>query len=113
MATLYDLNITKGSQFSIRFTAQNEDGTPINLSGHNLRGYARQNYGGPILVDLNPIKVAGYETSGYIDVNLTSIQTSGVPVTQGVYDVELYSSSTSYVEKLIKGYIEIHPEATY
>ena len=113
MAAEYDLNITRGSQFSVRLIAQNEDGTPLNLSGHGVRGYVRNSYTSPVLLDLNPQKVVGFETSGYIDILLTSIQTSGVPITEAVYDIEVFNSGSSYVEKLIKGYADILPEVTY
>ena len=113
MATLFDLNLSRGSQFSIRLIAHNEDGSAINLSGYELRGQAKQGYSGPLLVDLNPTKVAGFETSGYIDILLSSAQTSGIPVTQGVYDIEIYQTGSSYAEALIKGYIEVHPDVTF
>ena len=44
MATEYDLNITKGSSFSVEVTAQDEDGNTLNLSGYSLRGYAKFRY---------------------------------------------------------------------
>lgn len=114
MATLYDLSITKGSQFSIQLQAQDENGATINLSGYSLRGLVRQNYGGPVLIDLSPTSAtSNLQASGIVNVHLTSLQTSGVPVTEGVYDIEVYISGTSYSDKLIQGYVRIYPEATY
>ncbi len=113
MAAEYDLNISRGSQFSVRLVAQNDDGTPLNLSGHGVRGFARNTYTSPVFLDLSPQKVANYETSGYIDILLTATQTSGLPITEGVYDIEVFSSGSAYVEKLIKGYVDIFPESTY
>lgn len=113
MAAEYDLNITRGSQFSVRLIAQNDDGTPLNLSGHGVRGFVRNTYTSPVLIDLNPQKVAGLEASGYIDILLTAAQTSGVPITEAVYDIEVYATGSAYAEKLIKGYADILPEVTY
>ena len=36
MATSYNLNITQGSEFYVRFQAKDADGDPINLSGYSL-----------------------------------------------------------------------------
>ncbi len=111
MATNYDLNITRGSKFSVRLAAKNEDGTPINLSGYNVRGNVKYTYGSTgTLLDLKPTGVVGYYESGYIDIDLLAGSTTNVPIVQGVYDVEIYSGT--YVDKLIKGYVNILPEVT-
>jgi len=117
MAAIYDFNITQGSQFDIRLTVKDSNGDPLNLSGYNSRGYLKHRYSdtGAIL-DLSPAIVSGsapdYLTtaSGLIDVSLLASQTSALPVVQGVYDIEIYSST--YVDKVIKGVVNVHPEVT-
>ncbi len=111
MATNYNLNITRGSEFSVRLAAKDDLGQVINLSGYSTKGYVKYRYSNTgYLLDLNPTVVAGYEASGYIDIYLSGAQTTGVPIVQGVYDIEI--NSGTYVNKLINGYASFYPEVT-
>jgi len=112
MAAHYDLNITQGSTFAVRVVAQDTSGSIVDLTNWSLRGYAKIKYSdSDLLVDLNPQRVPPY-TNGYIDIHLTAAVTAALPVTEGVYDIELYDSS-GYVDKLVNGYVRIYPETTY
>ena len=112
MAAHYDLNITKGSSFTVRLVAQDTSGTAIDLTNWSVRGYAKIKYSeANLLVDLDPEKVAPF-SSGHIDIQLTAATTSTLPVTEGVYDIEIYDSS-GYVDKVVAGYVRVYPEATY
>ncbi len=115
MASTYDFTFTRGSEFEIRLQLKNEVGTVINLSGYNTRGYPKNRYSdSTALLDLSPSIVSGTNgslySSGYIDIKLVASETSGLPITQGVYDVEIYSGT--YVQKPVKGFININPEVT-
>ncbi len=110
MATNYNLNITRGSNFSIRLVAKDEGGLPINLSGYSARSYVKHHYSSTgNLLDLDPTPTEP-KASGYIDINISGAQTINMPIVQGVYDLEIYSGT--YVDKLIKGYANIFPEVT-
>ena len=110
MATNYNLNITRGSNFSIRLVAKDENGVAIDLNGYSARSYVKHHYSSTgVLLDLNP-EPAEPLASGYIDINISGAQTIGLPIVQGVYDLEIYSGT--YVDKLIKGYANIFPEVT-
>ena len=111
MAAHYDLNITKGNSFHVRLVAANAAGVAFDLTNWNLRGYAKLRYSEQdVLIDLSPTKVSPY-AQGYIDISLPSTFTLTLPVTEGVYDVELYNTD-GYVDKIIKGYVRIYPEVT-
>ena len=112
MAADYDLNITKGSTFVVRLVAQDANGTIVDLTSWSLRGYAKIKYSNvTLLVDLTPTKVAPF-TSGLIDILIPAATTATLPVTEGVYDIEMYDSS-GFVDKLLRGYVRIYPEVTY
>jgi len=112
MATSYNLNITQGSEFYVRFQAKDNDGNPINLSGYSMRGVVKRRYSDTgIIVNLAPSGVTPTGmTGGYFDVKLLASQTSGLPIIRGVYDIE-YSQGT-FADKLVKGDAYIFPEAT-
>ena len=115
MATSYDLNITRGSDFSVRLNVKDASGSAYNLSGYSASGVAKYRYSSmEPLIDLSPVIVSGSNgasyASGMIDINVSGTNTTGVPIVQGVYDVEIYSGS--YHEKVIRGKINILPEVT-
>ena len=51
-------------------------------------------------------------TNGFIDIQLAAATTATLPITEGVYDVEIYDSS-GYVDKVLTGYVRVFPETTY
>tara|TARA_Y100000593_G_scaffold14974_1_gene28964 strand:+ start:18548 stop:18889 length:342 start_codon:yes stop_codon:yes gene_type:complete len=113
MATNYDLNITKGSQFDIALRAKDSAGNGIDLTNYTTSGFVKYRYSDTDhILNLNPVARTGAAgVSGYLDIKLSGIHTTGVPVVQGVYDIEIYSGQ--YHEKLIYGYANILPEVTY
>ena len=111
MAAHYDLNITKGNSFNVRLVAVDPNGTAFDLTGWNLRGYAKLRFSTEdVLIDLSPTKAEPY-AEGFIDISLPPAFTKDLPITEGVFDIEMYDDS-GYVDKLIKGYVRIFPEVT-
>ncbi len=62
-------------------------------------------------MDLHPQKVSP-NSNGYIDIQIPAATTSTLPITEGVYDIEIYDSS-GYVDKVVAGYVRVYPETTY
>jgi|TARA_R100000005_G_scaffold96478_1_gene83721 hypothetical protein len=112
MATSYNLNITQGSEFYVRFQAKDADGDPINLSGYSMSGVVKRRYSDTgIIVSLAPSGVTPTGiTGGFFDVKLLASQTSGLPIIRGVYDIEY--SQDNFADKLVKGDVFIYPETT-
>ena len=132
MATSYDLNITQGSTFNVRLTTKDSNGSALNLSGYGVSGYIRNKYSDTTyLLDMDPTIVSGHSVdhdpndvlktdaihSGLIDVNLSATGTAALPITQAIYDIEVYlnpkNMNTSSVFKILHGKANIHPESTF
>ncbi len=109
---LYNIFVNQGESFDLVATVTGSAGTAVNLTGYSLRGSAKYSYGatGSALIDLNPSITNSI--SGIIAINLTSTQTSNLPVTVAVYDVERYSSGDASVIKVLNGSFTINPEVT-
>ena len=76
-----------------------------------MRGYAKLKYSeSDILIDLQPTKVAPY-AQGLVDISIPATFTKNLPITEGVFDIEMYDDS-GFVDKPIKGYVRIYPEVT-
>lgn len=109
---LYNISVNQGESFDLVATITDSAGSAINLSGYNVRGSAKYSYGatGSALINLNPSITNSI--SGIIAINLTSTQTSSLPITVAVYDVERYSSGDASVIKVLNGSFTINPEVT-
>ena len=117
----YNLDVIQGSTFSAQLFAKNADGTAIDLAGYDVRGVIKYNFGtGTALVDLSPAVNTGQSpplntytaASGVIDVSIPASETSALPVTIGVYDIEMFNLGETEVRKLLDGRVRIHPEVT-
>ncbi len=115
MAAIYDFNITQGDQFDARLTVTDANGT-MDLSGYAARGLFKNKYSDTgALLDLAPSVVSGDAScslcaSGYVDIKLLGSQTKDLPVTQGVFDIEVYKDT--YVKKVAVGNVNVSPEVT-
>ena len=120
MSSSYNFSVTQGSEVNVRLTITN-DGSPVNLSGYNVRGKAKGRYGHTgALIDLNPTIVTGtggtLYPSGYVDIYLSGSQTADLPVVEAVYDLERYTTGTlgeeTSVIKMLAGKFTVNPEVT-
>ena len=110
--TLLDISIYQGSSFNLSLTAVDSTGAMINLSGFSARGQVRYGFGSTgVLLNLNPQVDTGY-VSGLINISLNASQTTGLPITKAVYDIEAYNSG-NYCFKAFAGYANIYPEVTF
>ncbi len=108
MAGNYDISIIQGSSLSLRVVATNSDGSAINLSGYSARGRVKYQYSDVnCLLDLNP-QIDPSFVSGLVNINLDQTQTTGLPVIQGVYDLEVYTSGQAV--KFLWGKANIYPQ---
>ena len=113
----FNLHITQGSNFSIRLTLQDSDGSAIDLTAFTAAGSVRDRYSSPnILLDLSPTIVSGGTpdaiASGLIDVTLSAEQTAVLPITEAVYDIERVAAD-GVASKVLQGKVKIFPEVTY
>jgi len=109
MATNYNLNITRGSEFSVRLVAKDDNGATIDLTNYSTKGVVKNKYSDTtVLLDLAP--TIANASAGYIDITLSGAQTIAMPITQAVYDIEIYNGT--YANKLIHGYVNFYPEVT-
>ena len=113
-AEIVDLNITQGSSFHVRITVSDENSNAVNLTGYEVRGAVKNRYSDPdtdILINLDPVVYDA--TNGLVDVLLTPTQTSTLPITEALYDLEKFPiSGVGEIEKIMKGKFLIHPEIT-
>lgn len=122
MATSYNINTIQGDNLQITLAIKDSYNNPINLSGYDVRGIVKYAYGytgqDQILLNLNPIITSGingsYYSSGLVNINVSSYDTSNIPVGTFVYDLERFPLGypTGNSIKLLRGKFIVEPEVT-
>ncbi len=108
---IYDFSVDKGSDFSVRITGSNDDGTYFNLTNYTTSGFVKYRYSDTThICSLNPVIHPSY-VSGIIDLNIPSSGTAALPATVLVYDLFIYNNTTG--EKVLEGKLNVSPYVTY
>ena len=118
MAGTYDLNINQGMTHKWEVTYNDDNGSPINLTGYQGRGQIRMNVNSPDVLCTLTVTVVT-PLSGRVDVLLPASETEGLSLrgrtaqdrTEAQYDVELENGSGTVI-RLLQGSAFISPEVT-
>lgn len=112
-AGVYDLVIEQGATLNTTFTWKDPSGTPINLTGYSARAMFRPDYRSNTILSLSTsdgtIVITG--ASGIISFNVPASTTSYLSTGNGVWDLELISSS-GIVTRLVGGSYDVSAEVT-
>jgi len=113
MATYYNITGYQGDYLQLTLNVKDSNGSPLNLSGYEVRGQVRTSYGTTgVLLDLNP--TITNVLSGTMAININSYISADIPISDHVYDIERYPSGilTGNSIKLMRGKFSILPEVT-
>ena len=109
MATITNLYIDAGADYSIIVTANQGNGDPLNLTGYTVKSQVRKSYASPTAYDFTASIFAA--TSGKIRLSMTATQTSAIKPGRYLYDVEI-TSANGEKRRVLEGIIIITPEIT-
>lgn len=111
----YDITIEQGATFERTLTWNDQNGSPINLTGYTARMHVRRTHydnGTPLLTlttENGGITLGG--AAGTIALTVSATATSAVTAASGVYDLELVSAG-GRVTRLLEGSVDFTPEVT-
>ena len=109
MATVYNLAVDQGSDFSTTIQLNDDLGGDRNLSGYFVRGQLRRSYGSVSNVAFS--SNISSSITGEVTIALSSAATANLKYGRYVYDVELYTN-TGNVERILEGIVTVYPEVT-
>jgi len=109
MATITNLYIDAGADYSIIVTANQSNGDPLNLAGYTVKSQIRKSYASPTAYDFTATVFSA--NAGKIRLSLTATQTSAIKPGRYLYDVEITSGSGEK-RRVLEGIIIITPEIT-
>ena len=114
MADTYQLEINQGADLEISFILNDENGTPINLTGYTARMQLRTSYNSATVeMELTTAngRIVITPLLGKIALNAPASITTNLIAQQYVYDLEMVSGS-GYVTRVVQGDVIVSPEVT-
>lgn len=109
MATISNLYIDQGSDFSSIISLANQDGSPMNLVDYTVKSQFRKSYQSSTAVDFNATVVDA--TLGKIRLQLPAAASSSVQAGRYLYDVEVATPS-GVKKRVLEGIVVLTPEIT-
>tara|TARA_B100002019_G_C21271703_1_gene602742 strand:- start:2932 stop:3933 length:1002 start_codon:yes stop_codon:yes gene_type:complete len=110
----YNTNIwiTQGDSFCYRFKVF-DDGAAVDLSDYNIRAFLKLKMSDTGQIEtFTTAALSDAGINNIVELTLTAAQTTCLPITEAVYDVEIQHKTTNKVEKVLIGYFNIKPEVT-
>ena len=110
----YNTNIwiTQGDSFCYRFKVF-DDGAAVDLSDYNIRAFLKLKISDTGQIEtFTTAALSDAGINNIVELTLTAAQTTCLPVTEAIYDVEIQHKTTNKVEKVLIGYFNIKPEVT-
>ena len=117
MASTYNISLVQGESLDLTLNLKDSNSVPLDLSGYSVRGTVKRGFGTTgVLLDLAPVIVTGannsFLASGQITISISPAESSSLPVTEAVYDIERYTLNDVVVQKVMFGKIIIDPEVS-
>ena len=116
MATTANLYVDQGTTFSTIVDLENQDGTPLNLTGYTVAGQMRKSYQSSTAVSFTATVFgdlqAGDAVKGQIRLQLAAATTVGMRAGRYIYDVEITNTQSGEKYRVLEGIVILNPEIT-
>jgi len=110
MATVFNLAIDQGTDYSTTIQVNDDTGSARDLTGFFARGQMRRSYASISNVQFTATISAPVE--GEVVISLPNAKTANLRYGRYVYDIELVENASGNVERILEGIVTIYPEVT-
>jgi hypothetical protein len=110
MATIANLTIDQGANFSATINLNNLDATDFSLTGYSVKSQMARSYASATKTDITAS--INNASTGEIILSLTHTQTGALTAGRYVYDVEITQTSSGTKTRVIEGQITVYPQVT-
>jgi|TARA_B110000444_G_C18709782_1_gene533126 hypothetical protein len=110
MATIANLTVDQGADFSATVNLQNLDATFFVLTGYTVKAQMARSYASSTKTTITT--VVNNAATGEIILSLTNTQTTALEQGRYVYDVEITQTSSGTKTRVIEGQITVYPQVT-
>lgn len=109
MATVANIFIDQGADYSNIITVGSTTGAPLNLTGYTTASQIRKSYGSSIAYNFTASIFNA--TEGKVRIQLSSNASRAIPPGRYLYDVEITSPSGTKT-RVVEGIVTVTPEIT-
>lgn len=114
IAGIYNITMDQGAQWTLTVVYDNNNGTPIDLTGYTARMQVRPKFGADNAV-LTLSSVSGgiviTPLTGTLNLTATTAQTADIPGGFYVYDLEI--DNAGIVTRLMQGSVTVRDQVTF
>jgi len=110
MAVLANLEIDQGSDFVTQMILENDDGTPMNLTGISVYSQFRKSYNSTVGYSFTSTMVDAL--NGSFKLSLSGTTSSTIKPGRYLYDVEILNTLNNTKNRVVEGIVSINPEIT-
>lgn len=109
MATISNLYIDAGANYSNIITVSATNGQPLDLTGYTVASQMRKSYGSTTFYNFTAsIYNAAF---GKLRLQLTPNQSEAIPAGRWLYDVEI-TSAAGVKSRVVEGIVTVNPQIT-
>jgi len=109
MATVANIFIDQGADYSNIITVGSSTGAPLNLAGYTVASQIRKSYSSSTAYNFSSSIFNASE--GKVRLQLTATASRAIPPGRYLYDVEI-TSPTSSKTRVVEGIVTVTPEIT-
>jgi hypothetical protein len=109
MATVSNLFVDAGTDYSTIITVAATNGQPLNLTGYSVASQMRKSYSSSTVYNFTTSLYNAAQ--GKVRLQLSNTQSSAIPAGRWLYDVEITSPSGTKT-RVIEGIVTVTPEIT-
>lgn len=110
MATITNLYLDQGSDYSSIMTLTDSGGLPLNLTGFTVKSQMRKSYSSSTFHNFDCSVVDA--TSGKIKLAITAANSSLIKAGRWLYDVEITNTGSSAKKRVVEGVVIVSPQIT-
>jgi hypothetical protein len=109
MATISNLFVDAGANYSNIITVAATNGQALNLTGYTVKSQMRKSYSSSVAYNFT---ASVYDAAGgKVRLQLDSDQSSAIPAGRWLYDVEITSQSGTKT-RVVEGIVTVNPQIT-
>jgi len=110
MATIANLYIDAGADYSNIITVSTATFAPLDLTGYTVKSQMRKSYGSSVAYNFNAMVYDA--TTGRVKIYLTSTESESIPPGRYLYDIEITQTVSGIKTRVIEGIAIISPQIT-
>lgn len=109
----YPITVYQGDDFDLVFRIKNNLGEYLNLTGYTARAQIRESFDGPdVLAQFSAAIADQIASPGGVILALTPAQTTALPRSGGVWDVQLEDSFRTEIRTYLAGRVTVLEQVT-